>query len=306
MTQATQKSTAVRPRARHYHADGSPPERFARLEQLAWRALERGQVEPHAAGRERTEPAKLDFTLLGGFSVARDGCQLDDAGWERRVAQRVVRYLLVRRGRRVCEDELLEVFWPGRRLDSARRSLHVAISRARAVLDTPHYPSVLDACDRVYGLRLRSGDSVDADRFEMMALAALAEPGAARVGLLERAASAWTGEPLPEERYSDWALGWRERLGDLHVAVLAALADAYLERGHLVAAALRARELVELDPLNEGAHRRLMVAYARSGRRSHALRQFLVCRRALIEDLGLEPAAETRGLQQRVLTGEPV
>jgi DNA-binding SARP family transcriptional activator len=67
-----------------------------------------------------------------------------------------------------------------------------------------------------------------------------------------------------------------------------------------------ARELVELDPLNEGAHRRLMIAHTRAGRRNHALRQFLECRRVMVEQLGLEPATETERLQHRILTGEPV
>jgi DNA-binding SARP family transcriptional activator len=88
--------------------------------------------------------------------------------------------------------------------------------------------------------------------------------------------------------------------------VLGALCDDCLDRGDLIAAALRARDLVELDPLNEGAHRRLMIAYARAGQRSQALRQFLECRRALVEQLGVEPASETARLQQRILAGEPV
>jgi DNA-binding SARP family transcriptional activator len=147
---------------------------------------------------------------------------------------------------------------------------------------------------------------VDADAFEAAARAALAEPGALRVQFLNRAASLWGGEPLPEERYTDWALGWRERLTDLHSAVLTGLADECLNRGDLIGAGLRARELVEIDPLNEGAHRRLIVALARAGRRSNALRQFLECRRALAEQLGVEPASETARLQQRILAGEPV
>ena len=195
------------------------------------------------------EPAALAFTLLGGFSATRGGWCADDAAWERRVAQRLVRFLLVHRDRRVSEDELLETFWPERDLDSARRCLHVAISRARRVLDPRNGPSLIDTSDRVYHLRLRPGDWVDADDFETTALTALAQPGASRLRSLERAGSLWGGEPLPEERYSDWALGWRERLTDLHVAILAALADEYMQRGDVVAAGLRARELVELDPL---------------------------------------------------------
>jgi DNA-binding SARP family transcriptional activator len=127
-----------------------------------------------------------------------------------------------------------------------------------------------------------------------------------RMRLLERAASLWRGEPLPEERYSDWAIAWREGLSDLHVTVLAALADSYLECGDLARAGLRARDLVALEPLNEGGQRRLMVAYARAGRRNHALRQYLECRRVLVEQLGIEPATETSHLQERILAGDTV
>ena len=49
-----------------------------------------------------------------------------------------------------------------------------------------------------------------------------------------------------------------------------------------------------------------MVAYARVGRRGEALRQYMTCRRALVDGLGIEPAEETTALQRRVLAGEPV
>jgi DNA-binding SARP family transcriptional activator len=261
------------------------------------------EIEPY---RRRREASVLVFTLLGGFSVTRGGWRPDDSAWERRVAQRVVRFLLVSGDRAVIEDEILEAFWPGRPLDSARRSLHVAVSRARRVLDPPARPTVIEVADRVYRLRLRACDRVDAYEFEAAARTALTEPGAARERLLASAASLWAGEPLPEERYSEWALGWRERLIDLQSAILAALADDCLERGDLPEAGLRSRELVELDPLNERAHRQLMVAQARAGRRSNALRQFVACRRALVEQLGVEPAAETERLQQQILGGHPV
>jgi len=67
-----------------------------------------------------------------------------------------------------------------------------------------------------------------------------------------------------------------------------------------------ARKLVELDPLDEAANRRLIIAYARTGRRGHALRQFLECRHALVTALGVEPGDETATLQRRVLAGERI
>jgi DNA-binding SARP family transcriptional activator len=64
--------------------------------------------------------------------------------------------------------------------------------------------------------------------------------------------------------------------------------------------------LLELNPLDERAHRQLMVGYARTGRTSYALRQYLECRRALMVDLGVEPSEETSRLQTRILAGERV
>jgi DNA-binding SARP family transcriptional activator len=63
---------------------------------------------------------------------------------------------------------------------------------------------------------------------------------------------------------------------------------------------------VELDELDEAAQRQLMLAYARAGRRANALRQFLACRRALVDSLGVEPSEETAELQRRILAGEAV
>src|SRR4051812_6724136 len=112
---------------------------------------------------ERRALTPLSFTLLGGFSVTRAGRRAGDAAWERRIAQRIVRYLLLLSGAAVCEDTILETFWPESDPERARRSLRVAVSRARRVLDVPGAPSIIETTDRVYRLRLRAGDSVDAD-----------------------------------------------------------------------------------------------------------------------------------------------
>ena len=135
---------------------------------------------------------------------------------------------------------------------------------------------------------------------------ALDAPEGRRRGALESAAALWGGAPLPEERYSDWAVVFRERLIDRYADVLSALADACEAQDDRPAAQAAARRLVELDPLDESAHRRAMLAYARAGRRAHALRQFLECRKQLVEGLGLEPSEATTALQRRILVGEQV
>jgi DNA-binding SARP family transcriptional activator len=288
-------------------ASGHPAaaRRVAELEEDADEAV--AAAARATAGRVVLDPPPLVFALLGSFAVRRGAFAIPEDAWERRAAQRLVRYLLLHRDRPVPEDELFAAFWPDRSATAARRSLHVAASSARAALDPDGAEeSVLEAAQRAYRLRLGDRDVVDVDEFDRVARTALAAAGTARLDLLETAAARWTGEPLPEDRYEDWAAAPREQLLDLHGRVLGALAEARAAAGDPNGAIDAWRALADLDPLDEAAHRGLMVAYARSGRRGHALRQYLSCRRLLVDELGVEPAAETTTLQRRVLAGDTV
>lgn len=111
---------------------------------------------------------------------------------------------------------------------------------------------------------------------------------------------------MPEERYSDWAAAWREDLVARHRRVLVALAELRTRAGDHAGAAAAATRLVAIDPLDEGAQRLLIAAHARAGNRARALRQYLACRRQLVDALGLEPSEETRALHRHVLAGRPV
>ena len=264
-------------------------------------------VATATAERLRRDPPPLRFNVLGGFEVIRGKWGLPDENWARPIDARLVRYLVTQTERAVPEDLIFEALWPDLSAASARRSLQVSVSRVRAVLDPPSAEtSVIRSADRAYRLVLRPRDSSDADEFLATAGEALREQGPRRRRLLDRARSLWRGEPLPEERYSDWAAPFRELLIDRQISVLTALIELHEgEEGHF-GAADAGRELVDLDPLNEEGHRALMTAYARSGRRGHALRQYLECRRALVDGLGVEPAEATSRLQARILAGEPV
>jgi DNA-binding SARP family transcriptional activator len=262
-----------------------------------------------AAAREslRTRPPSLRFELLGGFRVRRAGWELDEAAWQRPMASRVVRFLLIQPEGGVPEDVLFDAFWSDRDADSARQHLAQAVSRARKVLDLPGAEqSVIEAKERTYRLRLRERDSVDADLFVSAAGAALADRSRGRRAALEKAAALWSGEPLPEDRYAPWSFAWRERLTQTYSHVLSALVETYDASGDNHDAIRAATRLLEIDPLNERAHCQLMLAYARTGQKSQALRQFLECRKALVSDLGVEPSAETAALQARILAGDPV
>jgi ATP/maltotriose-dependent transcriptional regulator MalT/DNA-binding SARP family transcriptional activator len=260
-----------------------------------------------AQERLRRSAPSLRFGLLGRFRVKRSGREIDESEWSRPIDARLVRFLLVHADEQVPEDLIFEALWPDLSASSARRSLQVAVSRVRKVLDVPGAPgSAIESGDRCYLMQLAERDAIDAEEFRIIATRALDDRGSERRRLLERACELWGGEPLPEERYSDWALPYRERLSDTQIAVLTALIEHHELAGDHARASEAARQLVDLDLLNEEGHRALMRAYARTGRRGHALRQYLECRRAMVDSLGVEPAEATSLLQARILAGEAV
>jgi ATP/maltotriose-dependent transcriptional regulator MalT/DNA-binding SARP family transcriptional activator len=288
--------------------ESNHPAALARLADLSEDDDERVAAAASATQvRLRDVPVPLHYRLLGPFGISRSGWDIPESTWARPMDPRLVRLLLVSGGDPVVEDVIFEALWPESAPDSARRSLQVVVSRARRVLDLPGAQrSAIENLDGAYRLALSDRDRIDAEEFAVAAEAAVAAAGDERRSLLERARALWTGEPLPEERYADWATAYRERLLDRYVAVLTAIVEDDLTAGDHSHATEAARELVDLDPLNEGAHRALMTAYARAGRTGHALRQFLECRRALIDQLGVEPAQRTSRLQARILAGEVV
>ena len=62
---------------------------------------------------------------------------------------------------------------------------------------------------------------------------------------------------------------------------------------------------MQAHPLRERLRAQLMLALYRSGRQAEALDAYADARRALVEELGLEPGRELRELQQAILAHDP-
>lgn len=296
-------AAAVRAAVAPVVARSGYPAAAARLKALREDADAEVAARARAGGQPETPP--LNISLFGGFEVRRGAWPVD--AWGRPTAARLVRFLLVQEGAPVPQDVIFEALWPGRDPASAKAQLQVAVSRARSVVDAPEAEeSAIAFADGTYRIALAERDRVDTEAFAQAAAAALTATGALRRPALERAARLWGGPPLPEERYAGWADAWRERLQAVHHRVLRALVHEQRAAGDEAAVIETARRLVTEDPLDEGAHRLLIEAYARTGRPALALRQYLACRRALVDGLGVEPSDATRALQEAVLAGRTV
>jgi pimeloyl-ACP methyl ester carboxylesterase len=127
--------------------------------------------------------------------------------------------------------------------------------------------------------------SVDVDEFEKAAEEALAEGSATAAA---EVLDSYPGAPLPADLYAAWADEPRARLTGL--------------RAELLRQAGRWRDLVELDPVDEDAHLRLMQELVRGGDRRGALRQFKRLERALRRELEVGPGPEVTELRDELLS----
>jgi DNA-binding SARP family transcriptional activator len=228
-------------------------------------------------------PAPLRITTLGGLTVWREGRDLGGDWLHHRPGQ-LLRYLICARGHRVPVDELVEALWP----DSSRQgitSLRQAVHQLRERLEPGRprhtHSTFVQARAGAYSLDM-SAVIVDADEFETEANAALltsdrATPAAA-TPQLERAAELYTGEFLADAPYADWALEERERLRAQAARVLRKLADLHLQDGEPLRAGDALQRLVELEPLDQEAHRDLIALMLQRGRHAEAARRYHVFR----------------------------
>ena len=241
--------------------------------------------------------ARLILTLLGGFRAHLDPAT--PLTLPTRKAKALLAYVALAPGSSQPRDKLASLLW-GSTLDTtARTSLRQTLYAIRKCLR--------DAGPRLFTVdgdvvRL-DADAVVVDVREFETRAADATPSA-----LAEAAALYQGEFLDgltvqEQPFDDWLLGHRERLRELALQSLSGLLAHQRSVGSSEAAVQTALRVLELDPLQEPAHRALMQLYVETGRRGSALRQYQLCVATLQRELRAEPEAETKALYHEILRG---
>ena len=244
----------------------------------------------------------MDFRILGPLEADdENGTPIPLSGRQQRI---VLGLLLLHPNEVVSVDQLIDALWPEGAPASAVKTVQILVSRVRKALE-PREPAraILQTRGTGYVLEVATGE-LDADRFERLleqgreALAA-GDPQVART-TLEGALGFWRGRPLADFAYEEFAQNEIGRLEDLRLAALEERIDADLALGRegLVP---ELRALVAENPLRERLLGQLMLALDRSGRRPEALRAYDEFRRALAEELGLEPSPTLRELQSAML-----
>jgi DNA-binding SARP family transcriptional activator len=235
--------------------------------------------------------SSLQLYFLGPLDMRSSGLLLPKPPTFK--AQSLLAYLALHRHRPQSRDRLVSLFWGERPERNARRSLSTALWHIRRCL-----PKESLLASDVHAVQFDPGGDVwlDVEEFE-------AQVSRADVDGLQAALALYRGDLL-EGFYDDWILPERYRLEVLFVDALARLMAAQETARDYGAALTTAQRLLGRDPLREDAHRLVMRAFCRLGRRNAALEQYERCREIVRADLGAEPTGETAALHQAILSGD--
>ncbi|MEL5958358.1 BTAD domain-containing putative transcriptional regulator [Streptomyces sp. CLV115] len=244
---------------------------------------------------------RVEFGVLGAVSAwdeAKEPLRLK--GPRHRA---VLARLIVARRRVVPVVRLAEDLWeepPG----DAIGSLRTFVGDLRRALEpdrpprTP--PRLLITEGSGYALRVPK-DDVDAWRFEEV-VESLGDAGPALVAQrLDEALGWWRGPAFADFGDERWLRSERSRLTELRLHAVERLADARISLGRAAEAVPDLDAHVTDHPWREDAWRLLALALYRSGRQADALSVLRRARAMLRDQLGVDPSARLRRLEEDVL-----
>jgi basic membrane lipoprotein Med (substrate-binding protein (PBP1-ABC) superfamily)/DNA-binding SARP family transcriptional activator len=252
---------------------------------------------------DTSEPTPLHFRILGALEADVDGRMLELGGRKQRA---VLGVLLLRAGEVVPTERLIDDVWGDTPPASAVHGVEAYVSKLRGVLE-PHGVFVRRGGG---GYRLDLGAAVlDAQAFATLVddagRASAADEHDRATGLATSALELWRGPVLSGVPLFLDGRARAERLDELRWRALEIRIDADLSLGRHAAIVGELRRHVEENPYRERLVAQLMLALYRSGRQTEALEVYERLRRALADNLGLQPSEELQQLSGQIVRQEP-
>ena len=242
----------------------------------------------------------MEFKALGPLEVSDSGRALSLGPRKQRA---LLARLLLDVNRTVAVERLVDDLWGEDVPDSAVKMVQIYVSGLRKVLpdevlitSPPGYALKVDPC------------AVDVGRLELLradAAEAIAAGDPARAApALREALGLWRGRALAEFT-EPFAVQEGMRLEELRVACLEDAIDAELALGRHGDVVAELESLIAREPLRERLRGQLMLARYRNGRQADALAAYQDFRRALADQLGIEPSPRLRDLERAILMQDP-
>lgn len=275
--------------------------RFGLSEELARRAIALRRLPPPADADDHW-PWPLRIFTLGRFTVLIGDESLVFSGKAQRKPLELLKCAIALGG--VAEaNEVIERLWPELEGDASRNAFDIALHRLRKLLRTEDAIGMRDGRLAVDASRIW----VDIRAFEVVCSSVESASSSAEAQpppkeLAARLLNYYVGHFLPGED-AQWLLSMRERLRSKLLRTLSTLGERLERRAEWDEAILLYRRAIEVDPLVEESHRRLMLCYAAQERFAEALDAYRRCRDLFSITLGIAPSPATQAVYRSLKHG---
>jgi ATP/maltotriose-dependent transcriptional regulator MalT/DNA-binding SARP family transcriptional activator len=253
-----------------------------------------------------TPVVDLTLKLLGPVEIYRDPSrQFAPDAWTTKRARDIFCYIATSRHRRVEKETLIEAFWGDAELDAIEKNFHPTISHVRKALNSRQTlkQNFLLYRDGSYQLNPELTYSIDTEEFSyFVAEAEKAYRDKENDRLWENIEAAhrlYRGDFMAGI-YEDWAEELRGFYREQHARILKSMAKFAFREKSWTKALSFAAEILREDPFREDVHTLIMRVYAAQNKRTAAKEQYNKLQKLLKEELGVEPAPETRRVFQEL------
>ncbi len=255
------------------------------------------------AAPEVSLPPRVAVTLLGHFSVSVNGAAIDARRWKLKHPRLLWQMLCLAPAHRIARDEAADALWPQAGVQASQNRLYHTLHALRGLFDAAGLADARGLVQLQAGtlwLDARVALDLDVQRFAQAVAAARACSGNdAALAHLQRAYEIHRGTLALPAGAGEWFTPHRQAVQRDWSWLLEQLAQRHQAAGRIDAAAAVGQALVQAEPGNEAAHRRLIELYDAQGRPDLVVQQYTACSRCLRRHLGIEPSAATRALMQR-------
>ncbi|MDX1418043.1 MAG: BTAD domain-containing putative transcriptional regulator, partial [Candidatus Promineifilaceae bacterium] len=247
----------------------------------------------------------IRIQALGPLQLWLNEELVPDKAWPTQKSRQLFEILLINHGRLVTTDRLMEYLWPALGIKKARNNLWVSVSQARRVLE----PDLASRASSTFILKQGDGYQfqpnqdcwIDIEAFqEKIDQAQNIDGTIEAIEHLQNAVDLYQGDLLAHDPYAEWAIQPRRRLREDFLNASLELASAYAYQGEFRRSVNLCRDCLSYDNSRESIYRALMLYLYCAGEQSEALRVYEEARQKLLEEIGVEPATQTKILLQQI------
>lgn len=242
--------------------------------------------------------AQLAIKGFGHSTVEINGKELSLSDWQTQ-SVRDLFFFFLSQPRPLTKEQVAEQFW--RELDEpakVRLRFKNEMYRLRRAVGN----EVIRFENPVYFFNRSFNYEYDVEAFEShLARAKSSETPAAKIDFYRKAVDLVNG-PYLDDIYFDWVITDRERLDQMYLAALLALAELYQKQAQLDEALAMCQRAVEYKPVHEASYRLMMQIYHRMQDRAAVMRTYQACADALRKSLHLPPSPETEALYRKLIS----